>query len=118
MANELQGKEIAFVITPEGAEQVDLVKELYEFVKDAGGSSELLMTDTLEERVFDDLCEIVIEAKIRRPYRVSEVNASDYHGLLVPGVANSDPSQMDQDVASFGMAFVNWGGILMKIRRP
>ena len=41
MANELQGRRIAFVIANEGAEQVELT-EPWQAVQDAGGSPELL----------------------------------------------------------------------------
>jgi protease I len=109
MVNELQRKRIAFVITPEGAEQVDLVSELYEVVKNAGGTSELLMTDALEKGAYDHLCEQLLGRKLRNPRSVSTENASDYHGLVVPGIANAGPSQMDQDVASFVIEFVKWG---------
>jgi protease I len=116
MASELQSKKIAFVITPEGAEQVDLVSELYEAVKNAGGTSELLMTDALEIEAFDHLCEEMLGRKLRSPRSISTENASDYHGLVVPGIANAGPSQMDQDVVGFVMEFAKWDDFLMKIR--
>jgi protease I len=106
MANELQGKRIAFVITPEGAEQVELVKDLYEAVRNAGGTSELLMTDALEGEAFDHLCEELLGGKLRSPRRVSTENASDYQGLVAPGVATADPSHVDQGAVSFMMKFV------------
>ncbi len=47
MANELQDKTIAFLVAPEGTEQVELV-EPWDAVKNAGGTPELLSTDSGE----------------------------------------------------------------------
>lgn len=41
MANELQGERIAFLVAPEGVEQVEL-SEPWKAVKNAGGTPELL----------------------------------------------------------------------------
>jgi len=122
MANELQNKKIAFVITPECAEQVESVTDLYEAVTNAGGMPELLMANNLAGRAYEHLCEILLGRKLRSPRRVSAENGSDYQGLVMPCVANAGPSQMDQEmdqnVASFVMEFVKGGGINMKIRPP
>ena len=54
MANELQGKKIAFLVAPEGTEQVELV-EPWDAVKSAGGTPELLSTDSGEIQAFNHL---------------------------------------------------------------
>src|SRR3712207_9309781 len=54
VANELQGKKIAFLVAPEGTEQVELT-EPWEAVKNAGGIPELLSTDSGEIQAFNHL---------------------------------------------------------------
>ncbi len=54
MANELQDKTIAFLVAPEGTEQVELV-EPWDAVKNAGGTPELLSTDSGEIQAFNHL---------------------------------------------------------------
>ena len=45
MSNQLQGKKIAFLVAPEGTEQVELT-EPWEAVKNTGETPELLSTGT------------------------------------------------------------------------
>src|ERR1700745_597076 len=54
MANELQGRRIAFVIANEGAEQVELT-EPWRAVQDAGGSPELLAPKPGQAQAFNHL---------------------------------------------------------------
>src|SRR5690348_185624 len=54
MANELQGRRIAFVIANEGAEQVELT-EPWQAVQDAGGSPELLAPQPGQAQAFNHL---------------------------------------------------------------
>ena len=102
MANELQGKKIAFLVAPEGAEQVELT-EPWEAVKNAGGTPELLSTDSGEVQAFNHL-DRGDTFPVDRV--VSEAPASEYDGLVLPGgVANPDFLRMDQDAVRFVWEF-------------
>jgi len=88
VANELQGKKIAFLVAPEGAEQVELV-EPWEAVKSAGGTPELLSTDSGEVQAFNHLDKGDTFPVDRV---VSEASASDYDGLVLPGASPTPTS--------------------------
>ena len=106
MANELQGKKIAFVVAPEGAEQVELT-EPWKAVKEAGGTPELLSTDSGEIQAFNHLDR---GDKFPVDRVVSEASAPDYDGLVLPGgVANPDFLRMDQDAVDFIRGFFEQG---------
>jgi protease I len=106
VANELQGKKIAFVVAPEGAEQVELT-EPWKAVKDAGGTPELLSTDSGEIQAFNHL-DRGDTFPVDRV--VSDASASDYDGLVLPGgVANPDFLRMDQDAVDFIRGFFEQG---------
>src|ERR687893_3183872 len=98
MANELQGRKVAFLVAPEGTEQVELT-EPWEAVKNAGGIPELLSTDPGEIQAFNRLDKGDTFPVDRV---VSEASAFDYDGLVLPGgVANPDYLRMDQDAVGF-----------------
>ena len=102
MADELQGKKIAFLVAPEGTEQVELTQS-WEAVENAGGTPELVSTDAGEIQAFNHLD----KADTFSVDRVaSEVSASDYDGLVLPGgVANPDFLRMDEDAVGFVRGF-------------
>jgi len=98
MADELQGKKIAFLVAPEGVEQVELT-EPWEAVKSAGGTPELLSTASGKVQAFNHL-EKGDTFPVNRV--VSEASTSEYDGLVLPGgVANSDFLRMDQNAVDF-----------------
>ena len=106
MANELQGKKIAFVVAPEGVEQVELT-ESWDAVKNAGGTPELLSTDSGEIQAFNHLDKGDTFPVDRV---VSEASVSDYDGLVLPGgVANPDFLRMDQDAVGCIRGFFEQG---------
>jgi protease I len=107
MANELQGKKIAFLVAPEGVEQVELT-EPREAVKNAGGSPELLSTESNRIQAFNHLDKGDTFPVDRL---VSEANVQDYDGLVLPGgVANPDFLRMDQAAVDFVREFFVKGG--------
>ena len=109
MANELRGKKIAFLVAPEGVEQVELT-EPWEAVKNAGGTPELLSTDSGEVQAFNHLDKGDTFPVDRV---VSEARASDYDGLVLPGgVANPDLLRMDQDAVDFVRGFFVQGKLV------
>jgi protease I len=101
MADELTGKRIAFLAT-EGVEQVELT-EPCKAVEQAGGTPELISLEDGEVQAFDHLDKADTFTVDKT---VSEADASDYDGLVLPGgVANPDFLRMDADAVSFVRAF-------------
>ena len=101
-SDTLQGKRIAFVVAPEGTEQVELT-EPWKAVEAAGGTPELLSTDEGEIQAFNHLDKADTFTVDRT---VSEADAGDYDGLVLPGgVANPDFLRTDEDAVAFVRAF-------------
>ena len=98
MADKLQGKRIAFLVAPEGAEQVELT-EPWKAVEDEGGEPELISTESGEIQAFNHLDKADTFPVDRT---VSDADASGYDGLVLPGgVANPDFLRMDEDAVQF-----------------
>ena len=109
MANELQGKKIAFLVAPEGVEQVELT-EPWKAVRDAGGTPELISTDSGEIQAFNHLDKA---DTFLVDHVVSEVSVSDYDGLVLPGgVANPDFLRMDERAVGFVRSFFEAGKLV------
>jgi protease I len=106
VANDLQGKKIAFLVAPEGVEQVELT-DPWEAVRNAGGTPELISTDSGEVQAFNHLDKADTFPVDRE---VSEVSVSNYDGLVLPGgVANPDFLRMDEDAVGFVRSFFGAG---------
>jgi protease I len=102
MADKLQGKRIAFVVAPEGAEQVELT-EPWKAIENEGGKPELLSTEQGEVQAFNHL-DKGDTFKVDRT--VADASPADYDGLVLPGgVANPDLLRMDQDAIAFIRGF-------------
>ena len=102
MAEQLQDKRVAFLVAPEGAEQVELT-EPWKAVEQAGGTPELISTEQGEIQAFNHLDRADTFAVDRT---VGEASSSDYDGLVLPGgVANPDFLRMDDDAVSFIRGF-------------
>jgi protease I len=98
MADKLQGKRIAFLVAPEGTEQVELT-DPWEAVKAEGGQPELVSTDAGEIQAFNHLDRGDTFPVDRT---VSDAAASEYDALVLPGgVANPDFLRMDADAIQF-----------------
>ncbi|WP_026360703.1 type 1 glutamine amidotransferase domain-containing protein [Amycolatopsis nigrescens] len=83
----LAGRRVAFLVAPEGIEQVELT-EPWQAVKDAGGVPELVSTDSGKVQAFNhlDKADTFEVDKV-----VTDVSADDYDALVLPGgVANPD----------------------------
>jgi protease I len=105
MADELQGKRVAFLFT-EGVEQVELTEPL-DAVRKAGAEADLISLQKGEVQMWQHFDKgDTIEAE----HAVAEVNASDYDGLVLPGgVANPDQLRIDEDAVKFVRAFFDEG---------
>ena len=101
MANELSGKRVAFLFT-EGVEQVELTEPL-EAVKKAGGDSDLISLQKGEVEAWNHFDK---GDKFTATKAVSDADASDYDGLVLPGgVANPDQLRTDKDAVRFVRSF-------------
>src|SRR3954451_17358732 len=101
MADELKGKKIAF-LAAEGVEQVELT-EPWKAVEQAGGTPELISVEDGEVQAFNHLDKADTFSVDRT---VSEADASDYDGLVLPGgVANPDFLRTDEDAVAFVRSF-------------
>jgi protease I len=101
-SDTLQGKRIAFLVAPEGAEQVELT-EPWKAVEGAGGTPELISTDSGEIQAFNHLDKGDVFPVDRT---VGEADAADYAGLMLPGgVANPDILRTDEAAVAFTRAF-------------
>jgi protease I len=106
MANELQGKKVAFLVAPEGIEQVELT-EPWNALKEAGAEVELLSTDSGEVQAFNHLDKADTFPVDKT---VSDASVDEYDGLVLPGgVANPDFLRMDGDAVGFVKNFVESG---------
>jgi protease I len=102
MAGKLEGKRIAFLVAPEGAEQVELT-EPWKAVEDEGGSPELISTEEGEIQAFNHL-DKGDTFKVDRT--VDDAKASDYDALVLPGgVANPDILRTVEKAVAFARAF-------------
>jgi protease I len=102
MADKLSGKRIAFLAAPEGTEQVELT-EPWKAVEQAGGTPELISTDSGEIQAFNHLDKgdtFTVDST------VSDADPSSYHALVLPGgVANPDFLRADDDAVAFVRSF-------------
>ncbi len=102
MADKLQGKRIAFLVAPEGTEQVELT-EPWEAVAGEGATPELISTDSAEIQAFNHLDK---GDTFSVDHTVADVSPSDFDALVLPGgVANPDFLRMDEDAVRFVRGF-------------
>ncbi|MBV2366813.1 type 1 glutamine amidotransferase domain-containing protein [Streptomonospora nanhaiensis] len=87
MPSDLAGAAVAFLVAPEGTEQIELT-DPWEAVEKAGGTPRLVSTSPGEIQAFNHLDKadtFTVDAT------VEEVGAADFTGLVLPGgVANPD----------------------------
>jgi protease I len=106
MAEELNGKKIAFVMANEGVEQVELVKPL-ETVREAGAEAEILAPEAGEVQAFNHLDKgdtFPVDSAL------SEADASSYDALVLPGgVANPDQLRTKPEALEFVRHFFEAG---------
>lgn len=87
MSQTLQGQRVAFLVAPEGIEQVELT-EPWQAVTEAGGTPELISVRPGTVQAFKHLDKADTFPVDRI---VTEANVDDYVGLALPGgVANPD----------------------------
>jgi protease I len=105
MANELQGKRVAF-LAAEMFEQVELT-EPWRAVEQAGGKPELV---SLEEGEIDGFNHFDRGDTFKVDRAVEEARASDYDALVLPGgVGNPDQLRADENAVRFVTGFFEAG---------
>ncbi|MER6177036.1 type 1 glutamine amidotransferase domain-containing protein [Streptosporangium sp. NPDC001681] len=99
-------KTIAFLVAPEGIEQVELT-EPWNAVKRAGATPRLISTERGQVQAFNHL-----DRADRFPVdaTVEEVSAADFDGLVLPGgVANPDLLRTVPEAVGFAKGFFDAG---------
>src|ERR671937_3130446 len=105
MANELQGRKIAFLAT-DGVEQVELTEPL-KVAKEAGAETHLISIKPGQIQGFNHFDK---GDTFPVDETASEVSASDYDALVLPGgVANPDQLRTDKDAVRFVREFFEQG---------
>ncbi|MEO3807929.1 type 1 glutamine amidotransferase domain-containing protein [Sphaerisporangium sp. B11E5] len=102
----LQGKTIAFLVAPQGVEQVELT-EPWRAVEQAGGTPRLVSTHPGRVQAFNHLDRgdtFEVDTTVR------DSGPADYDGLVLPGgVANPDFLRMDDEAVRFVRGFFDAG---------
>ena len=105
IANELSGKRDAFLVAPEGIEQVELT-EPWKAVQDAGGEPVLVSTQTGEVQAFNHLD----KADTFPVDATADAGADGFDALVLPGgVANPDNLRTQPAAVAFAKAFFDSG---------
>jgi protease I len=106
MADELQGKRVAFLVDNEGVEQVELTEPL-KAVREAGAQADLIAPEQGDIQAFNHLDKGDVFQADRS---VEDVSADDYDGLVLPGgVANPDNLRTVEAAVDFARAFFEQG---------
>lgn len=106
MTSDIQDKRVAFLVAPDGTEQMELT-ETWRAVEQAGGSPILVSTTSGEIQARDHL-----EKADTFPIdtTVEESSADEFDALAMPGgVANPDELRMNPDAVGFARAFFDLG---------
>jgi protease I len=98
MANELKGRSVAFLVAPDGIEQVELT-EPWRAIEEAGGTPRLISTSPGMAQGRDHLEKA---DRFRIDATVDEISAEDFDALVLPGgVANPDLLRTHQGAVAF-----------------
>jgi len=102
MANELQGKKIAFLAT-DGVEQVELVTP-WNAIKEAGGQPELISIQPGQIQAMNN--DLHPAERFQVDKTVPQAKASEYHALILPGgTCNPDRLRINTDAMQFVREF-------------
>jgi protease I len=106
MSETLNDRTIAFLVSNEGAEQVELT-EPWKAVEKAGGRPVLVSLEPGEVQAFNHLDKA---DTFPVDQTVAEADPSTFDGLVLPGgVANPDQLRADEDAVAFTKAFFDTG---------
>jgi protease I len=103
---QLSGKTIAFLVAPEGIEQIELT-EPWQAVEEADGTPRLVSTKAGRVQAFHHLDK---GDTFEVDDVVADADPSAYEGLVLPGgVANPDALRMDKQAVDFVRGFFESG---------
>lgn len=106
MADELQGKTVAFLVANEGVEQIELTRP-WEAIEAAGGEPELIAPEGGEVQAFNHLDKGDTFDVARS---VGDADPESYDGVVLPGgVANPDILRTVPEAVQFVRAFFEAG---------
>lgn len=107
MANELQGRTVAFLMANAGVEQVELTGPR-EALEKAGATVVLLAPEKDTIQAFND--DVEKADTFDADLAVADADASDYDLLVLPGgTTNPDTLRQDEDAVAFVKAFAGSG---------
>jgi len=102
----LSGKTIAFLVAPEGVEEIELT-EPWTAIEEADGTPRLLSTQSGRVQAFNHLDK---NGTFEVDDVVSDADPAAYDALVLPGgVANPDALRMDKQAVDFIRAFFESG---------
>jgi protease I len=103
---QLTGKTVAFLVAPEGIEQVELT-EPWKAVEQAGGTPKLISTESGRVQAFNHLDKA---DQFDVDNTVADADVAAFDALVLPGgVANPDFLRTDEDAVSFAKGFFDAG---------
>ena len=106
MSESLNERTIAFLVSNEGAEQVELT-EPWKAVEEAGGRPVLVSLEAGEVQAFNHLDKA---DTFPVDQTVADADPRSFDGLVLPGgVANPDQRRGDEDAVAFTKAFFDAG---------
>jgi protease I len=106
MSESLNERTVAFLVSNEGAEQVELT-EPWKAVEEAGGKPVLISLEAGEVQAFNHLDK---GDTFPVDQTVADADPSSFDGLVLPGgVANPDQLRADDDAVAFTKAFFDAG---------
>ncbi|WP_030024425.1 type 1 glutamine amidotransferase domain-containing protein [Streptomyces monomycini] len=98
--------QVAFLVAPEGIEQVELT-EPWQAVIDAGGTPKLVSTESGRVQAFNHLDKA---DTFPVDQTVDQAQVGDFDGLVLPGgVANPDALRMNEKAVAFTRGFFDAG---------
>ena len=102
MADELNGKKIAFLVAQEGVEEAELAKP-WQAVEQAGGTPELIAPEDGVVQAFQHLDK---SATFAVDKTLGDADPADYAGVVLPGgVANPDQLRTEPKAVEFLQRF-------------
>ncbi len=107
MANELQGRKVAFLVAPRGTEQVEFT-EPKKAVEDAGASVDVVGIQTGEAQTMNSDVNPGETFTVEKAF--SEVSPDDYDALIVPGgTVGADNLRGSEEAVAFVRGFFEEG---------
>ena len=102
----LQGRDVAFLVAPEGVEEAELTSP-WRAVVDAGGTPHLISTEVGPIQAFDHLDR---GGSYQAESEVGKCNVRDYNALVLPGgVASPDYLRTRPEAVAFARSFFDSG---------